>query len=30
MKLNIIEIKKLKIKTYYFYEKKNYLKRNYL
>ena len=28
MKLNIIKIKKLRIKTYYFYKKKNYLKRN--
>ena len=29
MKLNIIKIKELKIKTYYFCEKKNHLKRNY-
>ena len=29
MKLNITKIKKLRIKIYYFYEKKNYLKRNY-
>ena len=29
IKLNIIEIKELRIKAYYFYEKKNYIKRNY-
>ena len=28
MKLNIIKIKELKIKICYFYEKKDYLKRN--
>ena len=28
MKLNIIKIKELKIKIYYFYKKKSYLKRN--
>ena len=30
MKLNIIKIKELKTKIYYFYKKKNHLKRNYL
>ena len=29
MKLNIIKIKELRIKIYYFCEKKDYLKRNY-
>ena len=29
IKLNIIKIKELKIKTYYICEKKNYLKRHY-
>ena len=28
MKLNIIKIKELRIKVYYFCEKKNYLKKN--
>ena len=28
MKLNIIKIKELRIKAYYFYEKKNYLKKS--
>ena len=28
MKLNVIKIKELKIKIYYSYEKKDYLKRN--
>ena len=29
MKLNITNIKELKIKTFYIYKKKNYLKKNY-